>query len=567
MKTKVPVTVDVSGLVTRLNLSPTRSHNLTNKTYYFLSLIVAHNDNYRLNEANDGYRNICSVQIKKVLGNKDYYLILNLLLRTTDPIVETNQSWHNPAAADKKGFCMGYRLTRKYNSGELVFKTIPTKISKAAAQHIPEETVEGEMNSKYQFLHDQFDKHRLTFDGRVYDYVRSFGTELLSRVVNNNPYQTELIYNLIGRWLYYLDQIDKNIIWHSVSSKNHRLASSITNLPRILRPFLMCDDLLMGMADVSSSQPYILASVISDRFFTDSDNGYNLATIYPDLYKELVSSGYIKSDIDNSNTDNNNSIYYYSTYSGNTGNNYYSNNSIDQLKSNNNKTTNHSSIMWCKFFTPDDMVSISRYIQSPFKDDFYSHVIRTYHEKNGHQFNGDIQKERQGLKSSFMYVLFEDNLNHRNHNPNIQLVQNEFPGVDKWIREAHSVIGKRRFAHLLQRAESYLLLNDVCKRFNQLFPVVPLFTIHDAILTHPKYLPVLTSFLVDRLAKITGVDVGVKTKLPQIVPEPQIEDIDHEWDNIKAVTTAEKFNSVCGSVFSSNVMRGSDFLKKTGQIF
>ena len=150
---------------------------------------------------------------------------------------------------------------------------------------------------------------------------------------------------------------------------------------------------------------------------------------------------------------------------------------------------------------------------------------------------------------------------------NIQLVQTEFPGVDKWIREAHRVIGKRRFAHLLQRAESYLLLNDVCKRFNELFPVVPLFTIHDAILTHPKYLPVLTGFLVDRLAKITGVDVGVKTKLPQIVPEPQIEDIDHEWDNIKAVTTTEKFNSVCGSVFSSNVMRGSDFLKKTGQIF
>ena len=164
MKIQVPAAVDVNGLVAGLNLSPTRSQNLINKTYYFLSLIVAHNDNFRLNEDNDGYRNICSVPIKKVLGNDDYYIILNLLLHNSDPIVETNHSWHNPAAADKKGFCMGYRLTRKYNTGELVFKTIPTKISKAAAQHIPDETVDDEMNSKYQFLHDQFDKHRLTFD-------------------------------------------------------------------------------------------------------------------------------------------------------------------------------------------------------------------------------------------------------------------------------------------------------------------------------------------------------------------------------------------------------------------
>jgi hypothetical protein len=166
-----------------------------------------------------------------------------------------------------------------------------------------------------------------------------------------------------------------------------------------------------------------------------------------------------------------------------------------------------------------------------------------------------------------MFVLFEDNQNHRNHNSNIRIIQKEFPGVDKWIQQAHKIIGKRRFAYLLQRAESYLLLNLACREFNQRYPNIPLFTIHDAILTHPEYIPFLTSSLIERLKTITGVVAGVKVKYPQIVPEPQIEDIETSWESISPITTIQKFNSISHSVFSSNVKRGSEFLKNFENIF
>lgn len=309
---KVPAAVDVKKLVGDLNLSPTKSQNLTEKIYYFLSLLVVDNENFRLNEATDGYRKICSVLIKKILGNSDYSLILDIILKSDNPIIETNNSWHNPASADKKGFCKGYRLVSKYNSGEVVFKTLSDRLSNLVSRSNNNETVPTEIKAEYNFLTDKFEQYELTIHEAAYNYVYHFGQELIARIKSDNQYQLDMVYNLIGRWLYYLEKIEKKDVWCSVSSKNHRLSSSLTNLPRLLRQFLLCDNQLLGMVDISSSQPYILSSIMSNNFFTDTFNGYNLSTIYPELYHQLIKLEYISTN--NFTTINN----YYSSYSGNT---------------------------------------------------------------------------------------------------------------------------------------------------------------------------------------------------------------------------------------------------------
>ena len=291
MKIKVPENIDVNSLVTGLNLSPTKSNNLTDKIYFLLSLIVTHNDNYRLNEDNGGYRNICSVAIKKVLGNKDFYFILDLLLNPDNPIIETNHSWYHPKNGSKKGFCNGYRLVEKYNTGIVLFKTLSDRLSDLISGDSSEENDVDETNEDYSFLFEQFERHNLSIDPSVYKYIQSFGKELVTRVDDNNPYQKILVHNLIGRWLYYLEKFESKELWYSVSSKNHRLSSSITNLPKILRQFLKCDNQLFGMVDVSSSQPYILASVMSKNFFNGINKGFNLSTIFPELYHQLNDNG------------------------------------------------------------------------------------------------------------------------------------------------------------------------------------------------------------------------------------------------------------------------------------
>ncbi len=541
--------VNVAGLVDTLKMSPTRATNLKYKIYYFLSLLTDTNDNYRFNSDNGGYHNLCSSELKKIFGNKDFYIIRELLLNPDDPIIEVDRSWHNPNGNSSSGYCQGYRITPMYNTGDVVYKTIPDKLSKVISKHEVAVVMDETTASRYKFLLNQFESNTIKFDPLVYEYVYNFGKQLLDRVIDNNPYQVNLIHNLIGRWLYYIEHINEGKIWCNVSVKNLRLNSSVTNLPRLLRPFLFINNEPLFCVDISSSQPYILSSVMQSKFYYDSCKGYNLKTIYPELYKELISN----SNIDIS-TKYSFSFQYYTSHTGTT--NTYS-----------TTITQTSSFMWCNFFTTSDIESINRYTQSPFNSDFYTHVLDRYYVYTNTPIKAVQKDDRDKLKSTMMYVLFDDNRNHRNNNNQIQIFQTVYPGVERWINQIHKMIGKKRFSYLLQRAESYLLLAVICKEFNKQFPAAPLITIHDGVFTTEEYVQNLNAFVFRRLHELTGVLGGCKIKSSQIDPNPQIQDVTNEWSKIEQINTEEKYSKNMNGVFSSNIKRGSDFLEKFSGFF
>ena len=549
MKISLVSSIDVAGLVDVLNASPTRATNLKHKIYYFLSLLIDTNDNYRLNSDNGGYHNLCSTELKKIIGNKDFYLIRKQLLDPKDPIIEVDSSWHNPNGLKSSGFCQGYRIIPKYNTGEIIYKTIPDKFSKVILKHIPAEVLDEYTAKRYRFLLNQFECNILSFDSLVYHYIYNFGQQLIQRVHDNNPYQLTLIYNLIGRWLYYIEQIGGGKTWYKVSVKNHRLNSSITNLPRLLRPFLLCNNEPLFCVDVSSSQPYILSSVMQSRFYYDNCEGYNLKTIYPELFQELVSNGSIGTTYSS-----NNSIQYYTSHTGTT--NTYS-----------TTTTNSSSFMWCNFFTKSDIESIYRYTHSPFNSDFYTNILDRHYVYTNTTCRVIHKEDRDKLKSTMMYVLFDDNQKHRNNNKQIQIFQTVYPGVEKWINQIHKLIGKQRFSYLLQRAESYLLLAVICKEFNEQFPLAPLITIHDGVFTTENHVQKLNTFVLRRLHELTGVLAGCKIKSSQIDSNPQIQDVDNEWGKIEPINSEVKYSKNMNGVFTSNIKRGSDFLENFSGFF
>ena len=546
MLVKVPASINVAGLVDALKASPTRAANLKHKIYYFLSLITYTNDNYRLNDNNGGYNNLCSAELKKVLGSKDFYVIRDLLMNPADPIIETDNSWHNPNGGNSSGYCQGYRITPKYNTGEVVFKTVPNKLSILIVKHADKDTSANDAAPDYKFLLDQFESNALSFDPKVYEFISNFSQQLLIRIQNNNPYQIKLVQNLVGRWIYYIEQIEESKSWYKVSSKNHRLNSSITNLPRLLRPFLLFNGKALTCVDVTSSQPYILSSIMQAKFYNESTVGYNLKTIYPELYNELIKND----SIDTSNT----GVIYYSSNTG------YTSSFISNL-------SNSSSFMWCNFFTAPDIDSITNYTQAPFYLDFYTDLLNRYYTYNNIPKRVAKKDDREKLKGTMMYVLFDENKGHRNNNLQIQMFQTVYPGVEKWLNQIHSLIGKKRFSYLLQRAESYLLLNVICREFNELHPTAPLITIHDGLFTTKDYVRNLNGFVLRRLREITGIIAGCKTKASQIDPNPQIQDVENEWAKIEPINTEEKYLKNIKGVFSSNINRGSEFLENFGRNF
>jgi hypothetical protein len=143
----------------------------------------------------------------------------------------------------------------------------------------------------------------------------------------------------------------------------------------------------------------------------------------------------------------------------------------------------------------------------------------------------------------------------------MQMFESVYPGVEKWINEVHRVIGKSQFACLLQRCESYLMLNVVAREFHQMNSEAPVFSIHDALLTYEQYLPELAGIVKDRFKEICGVKVGIKVDQPPEVPRIDRADVNEIWKEILPVKTEKRYLEMTGSVLSSNIERGLKFLK------
>ncbi len=490
--------------------------------------------------------------MRNVIGKEDYNYILDLLSDPTDPIIESNNSWQSPQSDGDVGFCKGYRLTQKYNTGEICYKTLPRKFRERIQRHTKDISEQCFVDFDYQFLLDQFESHKFTFTPSVYNYILKFGNTLLSRVEKNNKYQRKMVLNLIGRWLYEVERIQESEPWRSVSLKNLRTHSSLTNLNSKLRPFLLCDGQLLWMIDVIASQPYILSTVLSDRFINGTGEGYNLRTIYPEIIDELIDNGILMS-LDT--TFQENGFEYGSTITGKTSSYYVSNDT-----GGNGKETHSLSFpfMWSLFSDKVDKESIDKYRRAPFKEDFYKDLIL-----KSNNVSENIDEQREVLKNNMMYILFDDNKYHRNNAWSMLMFYEEYPGVNKWITRMHDSVGKSKLSYLLQRAESYLVLNGVARQFHEKFPSAPIFTIHDAIYTYPEYLPDLHRMIQEDFYSITGIDVGVKIKPEKPNPEPKLKDVDEVWGEIRPVRNQDKFEEVRNGVFSINIDRGAEFLKRS----
>jgi hypothetical protein len=514
----VPTSVDVKAMVAGLRVSPTKAKGLEMRTNYFLSQVMTTNENWMLNKDNNFYRNICSKTMKQIIGD-DYYGIMELLTGGNDPVVESDDSYSNFSSHDQ--YCKGYRLTAKYNTGEFLYRELPRKFSAKITKYLPEDAEAARMTEHYSFLIDQYHKHRLTLNPSVYEFISNFGQQLLQRVEEDNQYQKNMVYNHIGRWLHYIQKVEYGELKPMVAGTNHRLNSVFTNLPKVLRGFVICNGKLLHSVDISASQPYLLGKVMDSRFFNDTSNGFNLFSIYKEVYDILLDNGYLISVPSYPNS----GMYPF---------------------------------MWSVFFTPKELDSILEYQQIPFLNDYYRYVI-----SKGYDYQlteQELLEKRNEFKKSTMYILFDDHKGHRLVNQQVRLFKHVYPGVNKWLELSHKVIGNREFSLIMQRCESWLLLNNVCRKFLNQYPNIPLFTIHDGLYTYKEYTPHLSSLILTICSEMVGVEPGLKIEPPRLEIYPRQQDVDEVWVEIKPINSKDRFEKIKGGVFSANIELGKNFM-------
>jgi hypothetical protein len=159
-----------------------------------------------------------------------------------------------------------------------------------------------------------------------------------------------------------------------------------------------------------------------------------------------------------------------------------------------------------------------------------------------------------------MYILFDGNQSRRKNNPKVKHMNQCYPGVNKWLELALEHIGGKELSYILQRSESYFLLDKVSRRFNHDNPNAPIFTIHDGLFTHEEYVDQLRVLITDTGLELTGILPGVKIECPRIDLNPSIEDVDKYWKKVKWVTNQKRFDKKKRSVFQSNIDRALKFI-------
>jgi hypothetical protein len=372
-----------------------------------------------------------------------------------------------------------YRLNPKYRN------------SAPSILELPEQGYE----STLPFLDRQFTRNHLSLDSRVYEYLFNLFSEIDNYPLTEN--QRLLLKNYIGRNLNIIDDIDNGIIQYHRSRANLRYNSTITSLNKVVRPFLLCNGRPLISVDIKAAQPYILASILNDGFFTSEDEGYNIGTIYPRVPGAIL----------------------------------------------------------FPLFLVGKEADIEIFKQSPFHQDFYSYVLRN---ELGRE---PTEEEREVLKKKTMQFLFFNNSSARGKRE-LGYLKRQFPGIDTIITKFLNIIGSSRFSYLLQRSESYLVLENVCKEFHNRYPEAPIFTIHDSVLTTAEYSNDLYELMFETLHSITGIVPGLKMEQPDLSVIPSDKSINHVLKKIVKRSGKIKHIDEANEVLEINLNQADEFINE-----
>lgn len=199
---------------------------------------------------------------------------------------------------------------------------------------------------------------------------------------------------------------------------------------------------------------------------------------------------------------------------------------------------------------------IEQYRNISFEDDFYSIVLRN---ELGRE---PTTIERNRLKHKTMQFLFYNNPKAKQKTELSYLVK-QFPQINEFIVSCLNRVGVKRFSYLLQRAESFLVLDTVCVEFNNKYKSAPFFTIHDAVLTTEEHYEELYRIMFEQLKLMTGINPGLKIEKHSLEVIPSNDSIKYVTEKIiKRSKQIKVLNNTTG-VFDYNIAKTDELINQT----
>jgi hypothetical protein len=318
--------------------------------------------------------------------------------------------------------------------------------------------------------------------------------------------------NYVGVLKIKLEDVENKNYPFKLSNSNLRFHSNLTSLKKELRQFVQVNGKKLVEIDMKSSQPYILSTILNDYFTNSTENGYNLFTIFPELYDHLHN---LKKFIPTN-------------------------------------TPERTEYILGIHFTPESKNNLQNFINYNFENDFYENILKNGRLKsNSKELNQKLNsKGRSYIKRNIMNYLFERNDDFKSDNLVVEKIDSLFPELGDYITRFNSYYTNSTFSYLLQRTESYIILKKVCGYINEYYPQIPFFTIHDSILTTEEFSIEVKKIMVDKISEVTG-----KTPVVTVKSESEKINIEEIWGKVN-ITTEKKFDKRKYTITQTNILKG-----------
>ena len=515
---KVPQNIDYESLFSKIEGKPVSKKELIDSIYLVLSLVYPKEKYKHRFRKTDGFKPLSNVEMNKLTRNRFgevKRLLMNPEITPEGSILIEDKSYQVGVVSKK------YKLSENlYNNPGEKHVILDSNTSKRFIEHLKKKKEKRQQfENQYQHIDQKFKKSCITIDKDVYKYIWSLQKELFS-----NSYQYYFkdknkkiqIHIIIGELLSKCKKITNKELKTSISERNHRFNSTLTNLSKELRYYIKIDGHKTIEVDTKNSQPYILATLLTNDFFVSTTSEYSLNNIYPELYNKVLSFDKLR-EVNSSKC---NSTYDTGITYSNDNSNHTSKNYISSSISIYNKFIDES----CMSGTLWNSSEFEVYRNLPYETGIYDHLSEVF-------FNKEISATE--IKKFVMYLLNASNKNMRNNIEVIRKFKEKFPTINSIIEKLNSLKNlPSAFSLLLQRCESHLFLKVGCKELYNSYGDIPFITIHDGIIVSKENAPAVSQSLKTSIENYTKIPVGISFK-ETINPIDRIKEIGKEkWDEI-----------------------------------
>lgn len=252
--------------------------------------------------------------------------------------------------------------------------------------------------------------------------------------------------------------------FYHFKGKGHRFYNPITNLKKELRSFLTYDGQPLVEVDKKNSQPFFSTCLFRTSFWEPlegkEDRNLRLAGISKEIYKEVRRSKRYAEII---------------------------------------------TLLKTSETLADKGYSAKNFIDLVVEGEFYEFIQKHFEPLFPTRFS-----DRSKVKKSTLTIFYLDNDTAVYNKPSYKFKE-LFPEAYELFRLIKSIV-KNLLPVILQRIESHLILEVVCKRIALNHPDLPLFTIHDSIITTKGNEGIVEEIMNREIENLTGYKASFEIK-------------------------------------------------------